>query len=122
MEEGVGVGVGQPGEGGGEGLDGGERVIGVFLGVFDVLDVELGLDYGEALEAPFGGDHFVDQVEFGGAVGLELIEVGGEGLVEFGGVLGGEDQGLGGEAMFEGILGGALQAGFGFRAAGILRR
>jgi len=86
--------------------------------VFDVLDVELGFDYGEALEAPFGGDHFVDQVEFGGAVGLELIEVGGEELLEFVGVLGGQDEGLGSEAVFDCVLGGALAAGFGFGAAG----
>jgi len=78
----------------------------------------LGLDDGEALEAPLGGDHIVDQVEFGGAVGLELIEVRGEELVEFVRVLGGQDQGLGGEAMFERVLGRALAAGFGFGAAG----
>jgi hypothetical protein len=51
----------------------------------------LGLDYGEALEAPLGGDHFVDQVELGGAVGLELIKVRGEELVEFVGVLCGQE-------------------------------
>ena len=89
LEERVGIGVGQPGEGGGEGLDGAERVVRVVVGVFDVLDVELGLDESEALKTPFGGDHFVDQVDFGGAVGLELIEVGDEELLEFVGVLGG---------------------------------
>jgi hypothetical protein len=31
----------------------------------------------------------VDQVEFGGAVGLELVEIGGEELLELVGVLGG---------------------------------
>ncbi len=118
MEERVGIGVRQPGEGGGEGLAGAERVIRVFLDVFHVLDVELGFDYGEALEAPFGGDHFVDQVEFGGAVGLELVEVGGEELVEFGGVFGRQEQGLRGEAVLEAVLGGAFTAGFGFGAVG----
>ena len=44
MEERVGIGVGQPGEGRREGFDGAERVIRIFLGAFDVLDVELVLD------------------------------------------------------------------------------
>ena len=97
------------------GLRGSSRV---FFGVFHVLDVELGFDDGEALEAPLGGNHFVDQVGLGGAVGLELVEVGTEELIEFGGILGGQDQGLGGEAVFESVLRGALAAGFGFGAAG----
>ncbi len=90
----------------------------VFLNVFDRLDIELGFDYGQALEAPLRSDHFVDQVEFGGAVWLELIEVRGEELLEFVGVLCGQNEGLGGEAVFEAVLGGALAAGFGFGAAG----
>ena len=89
LEERVGIGVGQPGESGGEGLDGAERVVRVFLDACDVLDVELGLDESEALETPFSGDHFVDQVDFGWGARLELVEVGGEELMEFVGVLGG---------------------------------
>ena len=118
LEERVRIGISQPGEGGCEGLDGAERVVGAFFGAFDVLDVELGLDDGEALKAPLGGNHIVDQVELGGAVGLELIEAGGEELVEFVGVLSGQDEGLGGEAVLESVLGRALAAGFGFRAVG----
>ena len=118
LQEGVRIGASQPGERGGQGLGWVERFVGVLFDAFHRLDIELGFDDGEALEAPLGGDHFVDQVEFGGAVGAELIEVGREELVEFGGVLGGQDQRLGGEAVLEGVLGRALQAGFGFGAAG----
>lgn len=104
MEEREGICVGEPGEGFGERLGGGERVVGVFFGALQVFDVELGLDDGEALQAPLGGDHLVDQMELGGAAGLELIEVGGEELVEFFGVLGGQDEGLGSEAVLERVL------------------
>jgi hypothetical protein len=118
MEEREGIVVRHAGERFGEGLGGAERVVRAFLDVFDGLDVHLGLDYGESQEAPLGGDHFVDQVEFGGAMGLELIEVRGEELLEFVRVLGGQDEGFGSEAVFEGVLRRALAAGFGFGAAG----
>jgi len=70
------------------------------------------------LEEPLGGDPFVDQVDFGGAVGMELVEVRGEELVEFIGVLGRQDQRLGGEAVFDRVLGRAPAARFGFGAVG----
>ena len=117
LKEGVRIGVGKAGERGGQGLGGVERLFGVLFDAFHRLDIELGFDDGEALQAPLGSDHFVDQVEFRGAVRAELIEVGREELVEFGRILGGQDQHLGGEAVFEGVLGRTHPAGFGFGAA-----
>jgi len=110
--------VGEPFEGGGEGLVGSEGVIGIFFDAVDGFDKELGFDAGDAVEAPLSGDHFMDEVEFDGADGAELLEVGGEEGVEVGGVFGGEDEGLGTQSVLEGILGGAGAAGFGFGAAG----
>jgi len=99
VEDGERVVIGEPFEGAGEGLSGRERVVGVVLFVGDGVGKELGFDEGDAVETPLGGDDFVDQVEFDGAIGLELLDVGGEEGVELGGVFGGEDEGLGSEAM-----------------------
>ena len=110
--------VGETFEGVGEGLIGGERVVGALLDVIDGCGEELGFDAGDPVEAPLGGDHFMDEVEFDGAVGVELEDVGVEEGVELGRVLGGEDDGLGGEPVLEGVLGRASAAGFGNGSAG----
>ncbi len=89
-----------------------------FLFVLDGFGEELGFDDGEAVEAPLGGDQLMNEVELGGAVGMEVVEVGEEELVELGGVLGGEHESLGGEAVFERVLGRAEAAGFGFGSVG----
>ena len=119
--------VGQAFEGLGERLRGGKRL--VFVAIFDFLgatfvDVgdgfgqELGFDESEAIEAPFGGDDFVNQVEFDGAGRAKLLEVGIEETLKVGGVFRGEDQGLASEAVAERVLRRALFAGLGFWAPG----
>ena len=60
----------------------------------------------------------MDEVEFDGSDGAELICVGVEEGVKAGGVFGGKDDGLGSESMFERVLGGAGAAGFGDGSAG----
>jgi hypothetical protein len=100
----------------GEGLGGVEVVVRVFLGVLDGFYIELRFDEGEALEAPLGGGHIVDQVALDGAVGVKFVEVGVEELMEFFGVLRGQKEVLGGEAVLQCILGRALAAGFGLGA------
>jgi hypothetical protein len=118
VEDGERVAVGEPFERLGESLDGGERVVGVFFDVVDGGGEELGFDDGDAVETPFGGSHFVDQVELNGAAGLEVVGVGGEEVVEFRRVFGGEHDGGGVEAVLESVLGGAGAAGRGGGAAG----
>lgn len=118
MEDIEGATVGEAFEGGGERLVGGERVVGVFLDVVNGFDEELSFDAGDAVEAPFGRDHFMDQVELDRADGAELLEVGVEEGVEVGGVLGGEDEGLRTQPVFEGVLRRAGAAGFGDGSAG----
>jgi hypothetical protein len=57
-----------------------------------------------AVEAPVGGDHFVDEGEFDFVGGMEAVEVGlAEGLEGFL-VFMAEDQGFGEQAVFEGVL------------------
>ena len=118
---------GQAFKGLGERLGGSKHLI--FVAVFDflgatLLDVgdgvgqELGFDEGEAIEAPFGGDDFVNQVGFGGAGRAKLLEVGIEETLKVGGVFRGEDQGLAGEAVAKSVLRRALFADLGFRAMG----
>ena len=111
----------------GEGLGGGQGFVldavfdglsALLLDVGDGVGQELRLDEGEAIEAPFGGDDFVDEVEFDGAGGLELLDVGIEEALKIGGVFGGQDDGLAGEAVAERVLRRALLAGFGFGAVG----
>jgi len=69
MENVEGAAVGEAFERFGERLVGRERVVGVFLDVVDGFGEELGFDAGDAVEAPFGGNHLVDEVEFDGSDG-----------------------------------------------------
>lgn len=68
------AGVGQPPDGLGLALACREAP-GVDFGSDDVVD-EVGLDAADAAQAPLGVGHFHDEVGFGGALGVELGEVG----------------------------------------------
>src|SRR5579872_3343276 len=86
MEETKGGAVGERLESSGEGLNGSEWVVRVLLFTLDGCGEELGFDEGDALETPLGRGHFVDQVELGRAIRLELLGIGGEESVVFVGV------------------------------------
>ena len=93
-----------------------ERDLGLGVGG---LGEQLGFEERDAVEAPGGVGHFVDQLSLGGIGGLAVIEkLLDVALVGFG-VLGGQDGGAGGEAVAESVLRRALFAGFGARAGGV---
>lgn len=65
-----------------------------------------GFDGPEAAETPTGGDHFLDQILFGGRGRVVDSEEIIENLLEFDRVLTGEDNGAaGGEAVLDGVKG-----------------
>lgn len=127
IEEAQGV-AGKVFKGLGERLGGSERF--VFITILDLFGVilldlgdgagqELGFDEDEAVKAPLGSDHFLDQVEFDGASRAELLEIAVEQALVFGRVFGRKDKGLGREAVAERVLRRALFAGLGLRAMGL---
>ena len=95
----------------GEALEGaGEVVLGVGFAIdigknaIDVIDAgvdfvgeEGGFDCGEAAQAPAGGGHGFDQLDFDGAGGGEFVEIGIEEAMEVGERFVGEDNGDGRE-------------------------
>ena len=86
-----------------------------------VLGEQLGFEEWDAVEAPGGVGDFVDQLRLGGIGGGVLVEkLLDVALIGFG-VLRGQEGGAGGEAVAEGVLRGALFAGFGARAGGVRR-
>ena len=94
---------------------------GLFVGRIGGAGEQVGFEQRNAIEAPGGVDQFLDELSFGRCGGLvfgeELAAVGFVG----GRVFGGQDDGLGGEAVADGVERGALFAGFGARASGVLR-
>jgi hypothetical protein len=85
-----------------------------------VLGEELGFEGWNAVEAPGGVGHFVDQLSFGGGGGGVFVEkLLYVALVSFG-VLGGQDSCLGSETMAQRVEGRTLLARFGARAGGVL--
>jgi hypothetical protein len=86
--------------------------------IFHLFLEEVGLDKKEAALAPFGVDHFDDEVHFDGVGGLEFLDVGFQEGGIFVGIFIGEDYGAGGESIFEGVQGGFLAAFFGGGAVG----
>jgi len=86
---------------------------------FEAADEEAGLDAGEALEAPLGGGHLVDQVGFERAFRLVLGFEGGEELEVLGAVLDGEDDLAGEQAVADGVGAGAGLAFGGLGSGGV---
>jgi len=92
--------------------DAGKLAVNVIEAALDFVAEEVGFDIGEAAEAPAGGDHGFDQLDFDGAGGGELIEIGIEEALEVVGRFVVEDHGDGGEggvadgeSVAEGVLG-----------------
>ena len=81
---------------------------------------ELGLERGDAVEAPGGVGEGLDEVFFEGADGQEFIDEAAAVELVGGGVLGGQDGGVAEEAVAERVEGGALLAGVGAGASGEL--
>ena len=85
----------------------------VFAAVEEVVVVHAGFDIDEAAEAPAGGGHGGDELEFDGVLGLEAVDVAVEEELVVGVEFVGEDDVVGGEAVAAGVLG-----GFGFAPGG----
>jgi hypothetical protein len=83
--------------------------------LFEAVGEESGFDAEEALKAPLGGGHLVDEEGFELALGLVLGDERGEEVEVLGAVLDGEDGLAGEEAVADGI-----EAGAGVGAAGLL--
>ena len=81
---------------------------------------EVGFEERDAVEAPGGVGEFLDELGFGGGGGLVFVEELLAVALVGGGVFGGQDGGAAGEAVAEGVERGALFAGFGARAGGVL--
>jgi hypothetical protein len=81
---------------------------------------EVGFDGGGAVHPPRGVDERLDELGFGGAVGLVFIEESPRVALIRGYVFGGQDNGLAGEAVAEGVQFRALLPGFGAWAGGML--
>ena len=95
---------------------------GLLAGRIGCASEQVGFEQRDAIEAPGGVDQFLDELSFGRGGGpIILEELAAVGFVG-GGVLGGQDDGLGGEAVADGVERGALFAGFGARACGVLGR
>jgi hypothetical protein len=75
----------------------GELVVNTLGLEFDFVAEHGGFDFGDAAQAPAGGDHGFDQLDFDGAGGGELIELGLEEALEVGAGFVGEDDGCGRE-------------------------
>jgi hypothetical protein len=108
------VDVGDAVERAGHAIDVLELAINIKGAELDFIADQGGFDLGEAAEAPAGGDHGLDQFDFDGSRGGELVEIGIEETLEVGGGFRGEDDGrgrerggAGGEAVAGGVLGGA---------------
>ena len=93
-------------------IDIGKKVVNVIDAGFHFVSEEGGFDVGEAAQAPAGGGHGFDQLDFDGAGGGEFVEIGIEEKMEVGDGFVGEDYGDGreggvadGESVAEGILG-----------------
>ena len=74
-----------------------EKVLKVADAGFHFVGEEGGFDVGEAAQAPAGGGHGFDQLDFDGAGGGEFVEIGMEEALEVGGRFFGEDDGHGRE-------------------------
>ena len=74
-----------------------EKVLKVADAGFHFVGEEGGFDIGEAAQAPAGGGHGFDQLDFDGAGGGEFVEIGIEEALEVGGRFFGEDDGHGRE-------------------------
>jgi hypothetical protein len=81
----------------------------------DAMIEEAGFDIAEADQAPLGHDDLLDEGDFDGAVGLEVILELPAQLVEILDFFGCDDGVFGGESVFEGIAanGGLAFGGFG---------
>ncbi len=91
--------------------------------IFHFGDAErekVGLDGRGAVHAPRGVDERLDELCFGGAVGLVFIEESPRVALVCGYVFGGQDDGLAGEAVAERVQFRALLAGLGAWAGGML--
>jgi hypothetical protein len=93
-------------------IDIGKKVVDVIDAGFHFVAEEGGFDVGEAAQAPAGGDHGFDQLDFDGAGGGEFIEIGIEEALEVGGRFvvendgdGGEGGVADGESVAKGVLG-----------------
>src|SRR5438067_6681153 len=93
---------------------------GAVLHFGDAQREEVGLDGSGAIHAPGAVDQCLDELGFGGACGAvfaqERLGVALVGRV----VLSGQDDGLASEAMAQSVEGGALFAGLGAGAGGLL--
>jgi len=108
----------------------GKKAVNVIDAGFHFVAEEGGFDVGEAAQAPAGGGHGFDQLDFDGAGGGEFVEIGIEEALEVGGGFVDEDDGHGreggrsiGQAVAGRIAGGtgeALRGGgaVGFGAVG----
>jgi hypothetical protein len=106
-------------------MDVGEKAIDVIDAGQNFVGEEGGFDVGEAAQAPAGGGHVFDQLDFDGTGGDEFVEIGVEEALEVGGRFVGEDYGDGregggadGESVAKGVLGGTSAAGGGRGAVG----
>jgi hypothetical protein len=78
-------------------IDAGEKVGKVIDAGFHFVGKEGGFDIGEAAQAPAGGGHGFDQLDFDGAGGGEFVEIRIEEALEVSGRFFGEDDGHGRE-------------------------
>jgi len=97
---------------GGLAIDIGKKVVNVIDGGFHFVGEKRGFYVGEAAQAPAGGHHGFDQLDFEGAGGGEFIEIGIAEALEVGGRFVVEDDGDGGEggvadgeSVAKGVLG-----------------
>jgi hypothetical protein len=84
------------------------------------LGEQAGFEQGDTVEPPGGLGEFQDELSFGGVGGLVFVAELAAVLLVGGRVFRRQDGGAGSEAMAEGVERGALFAGFGARAGGVL--
>ena len=81
---------------------------------------DVGLEKGNALQAPGGVGEFLDEMSFGCRGGLVFVDELAAVLLVSDWILHGQDGGLGGQAVAKGVERGTLFAGAGARAGGML--
>ena len=103
------------------GIDDVEGDSGFFGGRVGGAGEEIGFEFRNAIEAPGGVDQFLDELAFGGSLGLVFVNESLRVFLVGGGVLVGQEDGLTGQSMAQGVQLGALFAGFGARPGGVER-
>jgi len=80
----------------------------------------VGFEERDAVEAPGSVGEFLGELGLGGRSGLVFVEEAAAMVLVGGWVFGGQNRGSGGQAVAQGVERGALLAGFGARAGGVL--